>query len=260
VSSFGVVLDACVLIPAALRDTLLRAAEYRLYRVFWSEAILDEVRRNLVADHLTDPPGAARLVAQLRRAFPGSPVEGYGPLLPLMPNDPKDRHVLAAAVKAGAQVVVTRNLADFPAAALEPFGVEAQSPDEFLVHLFDLAPRLMARIVVEQTADKRRQPALIRDTLNALAVEAPAFVQRVRQLSGAILTQHPDDPAGQAIALGFFRSAELAKMAAELSWSDDQAQRVARDRWGWQQDGPLGPRWEARLPSYRYTIVEIPLS
>lgn len=258
-SSFGVVLDACVIIPAAVRDTLLRAAEYRLYRVFWSEDILNEVGRNLVAHQLTDEQQAARLVGQLRAAFPGSPVEGYQPLIPLMPNDPKDRHVLAAAVKAGAQLIVTDNRVDFPSEALEPFGVDVQSPDEFLVHLFDLAPRLMARIVVEQTADKRRQPTLISETLDTLASNAPEFVQRVRQLAGAILIQLPVDPQDPATALGFFQTVEMAMTAAELGWRSNQTRLVDRDRWTWQEQGPFGPHWEAELPGYRYTIMTFPV-
>jgi PIN domain len=60
-SSFGVVLDACVLIPATLRDTLLRAAEKGMYRLHWSDEILDEVRRNLVKRAMTSPENAQDL-------------------------------------------------------------------------------------------------------------------------------------------------------------------------------------------------------
>ena len=54
--------------------------------------------------------------------------------------DKKDRHVLAAAIRAGADVIVTYNLKDFPDSALSPYGIEAQHPDEFLMHLLDLSP------------------------------------------------------------------------------------------------------------------------
>ncbi len=123
------VLDACVLFSAALRDTLLRAAVKRLYRLHLTEEILDEVRRNLLkSGRIPDSGLADRLVEQIRRAFPGSMVEGYSALVPEMTNHPKDRHVLAAAVAAGASLIVTHNLGDFPVQALAPYGVIAQSP------------------------------------------------------------------------------------------------------------------------------------
>jgi hypothetical protein len=96
------VLDACVLFSAALRDTLLRAAVKRLYRLHLTEEILDEVRRNLLkSGRIPDSGLADRLVEQIRRAFPGSMVEGYSALVSKMTNHPKDRHVLAAAVATG---------------------------------------------------------------------------------------------------------------------------------------------------------------
>lgn len=69
-----------------------------------------------------------------------------------MANHPKDRHVLAAAVRCGAQTIVTLNLKDFPEAALSPWDVEAQSPDEFLVHQYHLAPEVVAQKLQEQAA------------------------------------------------------------------------------------------------------------
>ena len=62
-SSLAVVLDACVLVPAAPRDTMLRAAAKGLYRLYWTEGILDEARGNLVEHGMTDQDGAERLVA-----------------------------------------------------------------------------------------------------------------------------------------------------------------------------------------------------
>lgn len=97
------VLDACVLFPAALRDTLLRAADAGLYRPQWSHAILEEVRRNLIAAGRLDATRAQRLLAAMRREFPEAEVRGYEALVPAMTNDPKDRHVLAAAVSAGGE-------------------------------------------------------------------------------------------------------------------------------------------------------------
>jgi predicted nucleic acid-binding protein len=109
-SSFSVVLDACVLYPAALRDTLLRAADAGLYRLHWSEEILDEVGRNLVKNSVADELAAQRLLDHMRQAFPDAAVAGHECLVESMPNHPGDRHVVAAAVKANAQLIVTANL------------------------------------------------------------------------------------------------------------------------------------------------------
>src|SRR5450432_973678 len=126
---FKVVLDANVLYPFTLRDTLLRAASEGFFQIYWSKEILDEAVRNLIASETVTPEQGARLRATMEQAFPEADVTGYESLVAGMQNDPKDRHVAAAALKAGAQVIVTSNLRDFQTL---PDGVEAQSPDEFL--------------------------------------------------------------------------------------------------------------------------------
>lgn len=178
--SFVAVLDACVLIPASLRDTLLRAVEKDLYRMQWSDEILEEVRRNLIAQGMTSEEGAQSLVDEMKRYFPDASVDGYTSLTAAMTNDPKDRHVLAAAVKCGAQVIVTSNLRDFPKRALEPFHIEAQSPDEFLIYLFDLDPKSMERILREQARDLRKRSKTIWELLDTLAQHAPRFAALLR--------------------------------------------------------------------------------
>lgn len=179
-ASVGAVLDACVLVPASLRDTLLRAAEEDLYRVHWSEHILEEVRRTLVDRELADETGAERLVSTLRSYFPEAAVQGYEPIIASMPNRPGDRHVLAAAIVAGVQTIVTVNLKDFPSEALAPFGLEAQHPDTFLASLFDRHPDRLARILLEQAAELRKPPVTVSDLLTRLARHTPTFAQRVR--------------------------------------------------------------------------------
>lgn len=67
--SFGIVADACVLVPAALRDTMLRVAAKGLYRLYWSQHILEEVSRVLVQQGMTSEEGAHRLLARMRETF-----------------------------------------------------------------------------------------------------------------------------------------------------------------------------------------------
>lgn len=181
--AFWALLDANVIIPAALRDTLLRAAEAALFRVYWSDAILGEVQRNLVENSLTTAEQARALVNVLCEAFPEASVSGFEHLVDAMTNHPKDRHVLAAAVVAGAEVIVTTNLTDFAADDLKPFSITAQSPDAFLSALFDIDPTSMVDVVVSQAADLQAppMPMTVDDVLDALAVQhAPTFAALVR--------------------------------------------------------------------------------
>ena len=91
--------------------------------------------------------------------------------------------VVAAALQAHAQVIVTSNLKHFPARAL-PSGIEAQSPDEFLINLFDLAPPTMLALLREQAAALRKPPMTWEELLNRLEKLAPEFVQLVRSATG----------------------------------------------------------------------------
>ncbi len=187
ISNFPVVLDACVLYPRALRDTLLRAAERNLYTPYWSAMILDEVKRNLVAAGRLTPDRGDYLVAEMTRAFPSAAVVGFETLIPCMTNDKKDRHVSAAAVRARAEVIVTSNLRDFSDEALAPYGITAKAPDEFLLDLTSLSGRTMARIVREQLADiAASDPTATMDMLfEALTRHAPGFVDTIRSILDA---------------------------------------------------------------------------
>lgn len=160
---------------------MLRAAEIDLYQFFWTEEILDEVQRSLVARGHTNQQQAQRLVDAIRDAFRYSNVVGHTQLISAMTNDPKDRHVAAAAVAARAQVIVTSNLADFPDEALAPFGIEVQSPDVFLTRLFHLDPAAMVGIIEYQAAFLRKPPMEVERILDKLLIFAPEFVRLVRE-------------------------------------------------------------------------------
>lgn len=97
------------MVPIRLTDLLLRLAEADTFRPLWSDDVLAEVERNLPKLGVT-PQKAAQRVRRMRSAFPDANVTGYQSLVPSMENDPKDRHVLAAAVRANAEVIVTANL------------------------------------------------------------------------------------------------------------------------------------------------------
>lgn len=179
--TFVVVLDTDVLYPAVLRDTLLLAAEDGLLQPRWTDQILEELRRNLIKNRAMSEQQAKHLLRAMSTAFPDADVPGYQQLIVAMTNDPKDRHVAAAAVAGHAQVIVTRNLSDFPSSALEPFGIDVQSPDVFLSNLFRLFPTQLVWAIERQVAQRRRPPNEIEQVLDILAKSAPRFVQLVRQ-------------------------------------------------------------------------------
>lgn len=180
---FQAVLDANVLLPAPLRDTLLRLAEADLYVPKWSERILAEVAKNLVESGRTDAERAARVTETMAAAFPEAmvPTGLVSRVEPAMANDPKDRHVLAAAVGVGGEVVVTKNLEDFPPTACEPLGIQAVSPDDFLVDLYHVDPSAALRALSDQAAALTKPPLTPREVLDYIARDAPEFAGLIRE-------------------------------------------------------------------------------
>jgi predicted nucleic acid-binding protein len=176
----AVVLDANVLFSGALCDLLMRAAIAGLYQAFWSEAILDEIERNLIGQRRATPEQARRRRDNMQRALPHATVQGYDARIAHMTNDPKDRHVLAAAVHIGARMIVTHNVRHFPSDALSPHRIEVWSPDTFLHLLLDLAPDTMMRIIAEQSGDLKNPPQSVEQVLNNLSLEAPTFADAIR--------------------------------------------------------------------------------
>jgi hypothetical protein len=110
-------------------------------------------------------------------------VTGYRDLIPgLTLPDPDDRHVLAAAIKAGASAIVTYNLNDFPPDLLDPYGIEALHPDDFLVFQFDLNEAAVCNAVRRQRASLKNPPKSIDDLITTFeSLQLPMFVERLRQ-------------------------------------------------------------------------------
>lgn len=121
-ADYSAILDACVILPMPLADTLLRMAESpRLYLPKWSNDIMAEVSRNLQGKWNKTAEQAKHREDALRAHFPEAWIEGYEVLIPVMSNDAKDRHVLAAAVSSGTKLIVTYNVKHFPPSALDPW-------------------------------------------------------------------------------------------------------------------------------------------
>lgn len=172
---YAVVLDACVLVPYPLFDLLLRTAEEGLYRPLWSAEILEEVHRTNVNKLGLTEAAATKRIAAMQRAFPDAEVSGHMALVPALQNDPKDRHVLAAAVASDAAAVITANLKDFPAEALSPHGVEAIHPDAFLLDLLDLNEVAVRRAVYAMFAANANPPKSVEDLVEFARGTTPNF-------------------------------------------------------------------------------------
>lgn len=156
---FPVFLDTCVLLRPYLCDTLLSIAEAGVYRPLWSPTVMTELERNLARRGLNEKQIRHRL-DQMNGAFPDALVVGYEVLIDKMANDPKDRHVLAAAVRGGAEVLVTQ--------------------DAFLLDALDLRPADVLAALRRQVSRYRREPRTI-ESLLAVLGGAPSGCPRFKQ-------------------------------------------------------------------------------
>jgi len=166
--AFVVLYDACVLYPNTLRDLLIRVGQARIMQAKWTDQILDEVDRAL-AERPIEESKRRVLRERMNAAIRDCLITGYEPLIEgLKLPDPDDRHVLAAAIKAGAQVIVTSNLKDFPAAYLAEWDIEAKSPDEFVMDLIGMDDRVVYSCVQQIAAARRNPPGTFAEVLDQL--------------------------------------------------------------------------------------------
>jgi len=175
-----VVPDACVLVNAAVRDTILRAAERDLIQVAWSQDILSEMTRALEQDLGLAADKSLKLRSEMEGAFAENLVTGYEPLVPAMKNHPKDRHVLATAVVAGAGSIVTFNVRHFPENACGPYGIQVLEPDTFLLDLWNMWPDEVVSVLQGQAQDL--SPAWSLEQLFVrLQRDVPLLVEAIRR-------------------------------------------------------------------------------
>jgi predicted nucleic acid-binding protein len=171
--SFTAFLDASVLYPAPLRDLLLELAVSDLYRAKWSEAVHEE----WIAAVLRKRSDLTR--AQLERTrdlmnahVRDALVTDYEQLIDVLDlPDPNDRHVLAAAIKGRADLIVTVNLRDFPAERIDRWGIEVQHPDEFLTYQFHLSQPVFLQAVRTVRLRLKNPPRSVDDYLDTLRAQ-----------------------------------------------------------------------------------------
>src|SRR5258708_764912 len=169
----NVVLDACVLVPASLRDTLLRLAEKRLFLPRWSDEIVAEMVRTLRQKLQKTPEQTAHLTHELRTHFGEAWVENYEQLIASCTNHEKDRHVLAAAIRCNAEMIVTYNLRHFSELDLASWDIAAVHPDDFLIDLFLQDSDLITHTLREQAEEIGKN---LKAQLKVLNAGLPKFV------------------------------------------------------------------------------------
>lgn len=152
---FKAVLDTNVIYPVIIRDLLFWFAHYDLYTPKWSKHIFDEWESVLQRKGVSAQE-AQRRVQIANRAFPDALVQSYDSLIKnLELPDDKDCHVLAAAIKTNADVIVTNNIKDFPEEYLNTFGVKAKTADDFLTDIIDLNSEQALAAFKEMVLNKR---------------------------------------------------------------------------------------------------------
>jgi len=172
-ADYRVFIDACVLANHGVCDLLLRLSERpRLIVPQWSEVVLEEVRRTHAnklnwPQHLVD-----HFQGEIRRSFPEAEVSNFESLIDSLEVDPKDRHVLAAAIRGNCQLVLTFNLRHFPKEKTEVWGVDVAHPQDYLKVLYEMEPKLVIGRLGEIAG---RRGIEIEDVLIRLGKSLPAF-------------------------------------------------------------------------------------
>ncbi|WP_420335567.1 PIN domain-containing protein [Roseibium sp.] len=180
---FCVVLDANVLYPNRMRDILLSLAYTGLFRPVWTDEIMDEWTRNVDKNHAASQEQIQRTVLIMKEKFEANWVDSHRTLIGGIEGlpDQDDRHVVAAAIAANAQQIVTSNLKDFPADILEEHELEAIDPDTFLVGQFELNPPLALK-AIQAVRTRYENPPMNRSEFltDLTAKHMPKFAAKLR--------------------------------------------------------------------------------
>ena len=171
--NFTAFLDASVLYPAPVRDLLMELAVSDLYRAKWSDAVHEEWIRAILRDRSDLTRAQLERTRDLMNAHVRDAiVTDFEELIGVLDlPDPDDRHVLAAAIKGRADLIVTVNLKDFPAETLDRWGIETQHPDAFLTHQFHLSQPVFLQAVKTVRLRLKRPPKSIEDYLDILRTQ-----------------------------------------------------------------------------------------
>jgi hypothetical protein len=162
-------LDACVLYPQSLRDLLLSLAGTGLFHARWTERINKEWVEKLLLKNPARRPQVLRTLELVNESVEDCLISGYEHLIEsVVLPDPKDRHVVAAALVGGVDVIVTFNLADFPADVLSQLGLEAQHPDDFLASIIAAGGDLACKAIKAMRERYKKPPMSAADYIASI--------------------------------------------------------------------------------------------
>lgn len=175
------VLDANVLFPVVLRDVFLEFSVSGLLRTFWTSEILVEFSRALVRTSRHSEDSAAGLVSEMQAFFPSSFVDGYEHLTHSnMCADPKDEHVVGAAIHIKADAIATFNLKDFPKDLFEYFGIRLSHPDNLLTDVFESNTGLTCQVLGTVVGNYDRSPTTAAElSARLIRSQTPRFGLRI---------------------------------------------------------------------------------
>lgn len=169
---FIVLFDACVLYPAPLRDFLMRLSMTSLFAAKWTEKIHEEWMSSVIRDRPDLKDKLKITKEKMNAAIPDCLVSDYESLIDgLKLPDLNDNHVLAAAIKSGAQMIVTFNLKDFPSEILDQYGIEAMHPDVFVEHQMSLHQGIVIEVAKKHRAALKYPQKTAEDYLATLAAQ-----------------------------------------------------------------------------------------
>jgi hypothetical protein len=161
----------------------MRLAVTDLFKARWTEEIHSEWMRNVLKQR---PDLTLEQLTRTKHLMNSNVrdclVTGYEALIAgLQLPDSKDHHVLAAAIRCNASIIVTFNLKDFPAQALAPYGIESQHPDDFILHLINLNPSEICRVAKKHRSSLKNPPKTPEEYLESLLRQGlPQSVKALR--------------------------------------------------------------------------------
>lgn len=155
---FTCILDTNVIYPLWTRDLLMWFAFYELYTPKWSKNIFSEWIEVMKSKGVSEEEAYKRSNT-MNQAFPDALVENYEPLIKTLDlPDMDDRHVLAAAIKTNADLIITNNIKDFPHEYLAGFDLKAKIPDDFFTDIIDLNRELSVKAFRKLVLNKKNPP------------------------------------------------------------------------------------------------------
>lgn len=179
-----ILLDANVLYSQPMRMLLLNLASLDecAAQMFWTEKIDDEWSNAVVRNHPDSKESVANQVESIRESFGDRYVLNHEHLIDkLVLPDPDDRHVLAAAIKSGCNIIATDNAKDFPKQTLSEYGIRRMTRDELMCHLFINENDSVLEALANFARIHKNPELTVEDILIRLERSVPSFTNLVRE-------------------------------------------------------------------------------